>query len=58
MLLKYGKIAYRNADMCGIFSVDQTPQTSALSQVVVRPGSSPPRVDRVSGEGIPRAVET
>ena len=58
MLLKCGTIAYRTADMRGLFSVAQTPRTSALSQVTIRPGSAPPRVERVSGEGIPHAVET
>ena len=58
MLLKRATIAYRTADMRGLFSVDQTPRTSALSQVTICPGSAPPRMERVSGEGIPHAVET
>ena len=58
MLLKCGTIAYRTADMRGLFSVAQTPWTSALYQVMIRPGSAPPRVDRVAGEGISHAVET
>ena len=58
MLLKYGTIAYRTADMSGLFSVAQTPQTSAFSQVMIRPDSDPPRVERADGEGIPHAVET
>ena len=43
--------------MSGLISVAQKPQTSALVQVTIRPGSAPPRVDRVAGEGIKNAVE-
>ena len=58
MLLKCGTVTYWTADMRGLFSVVQTPRTSVLSQVTIRPGSFPPRVERVAGEGIPHAVET
>ena len=58
MLLKCGSIAYRTVDMQGLFSVAQTPRTSSLSQVMIRPGSSPLRLERVAREGIPHAVET
>ena len=58
ILLKCGTIAYRTADMHGLFSVAQAPRTSALSQVMIRPGSAPPWVERVYGDGIPHAVET
>ena len=53
MLLKCGTIAYRTAEMSGLFSVAQTPRTSDIYQVTIRPGSTPPWVERVDGEGIP-----
>ena len=58
ILLKCRTIAYQTAYMRRLFSVAQTPWTSALSQVKIRPGSAPPQVERVAGEGIPHAVET
>ena len=58
ILLKWGTIAYRTTDMCGLISVAQTPRTSALAQVTICPGSAPPpRVDMVAVEGIKNAVE-
>ena len=57
MLLKCGTIEYETADMHGLFSIAQTPLTSALSQMMIRTGSAPPRVERVAGEGILHAVE-
>ena len=57
MLLKCGTIAYRTTDMRGKISVAQTPRTSVLAQVTIHTGSAPPRVGRVSGEGIKNAVE-
>ena len=57
MLLKCGTIAYRTADMRGLFSVAQTPRTSALAQMTIRPRSAPPQVERVDGEGTKNAVE-
>ena len=58
VLFKCGTISYRTANMRGLFSVAQTPRNSALSQVTIRPGSAPPRVERVAGEGILHSVET
>ena len=58
MLLKCETIAYWTADMCGLFSIAQTPQNSVLSHVRICPWSAPTRVERVAGEGIPHAVET
>ena len=40
-----------------LFSVDQMPLTSSLSQVTIRPGYAPLWVDRVDGEGILHAIE-
>ena len=58
ILLKCGTIAYRTAYMRGLFSISQTPQTYALSQVTIHTGSDPMRVERVAGEGILHNVET
>ena len=58
MLLKYGMIAYRTANMSGLFSVADTPRTSSLSQVTIRHGSAPLQVEKVAGEGILHAIET
>ena len=57
MLLKCGTIAYQTIDMRGLISVAQTPWTSVPDQVTIRPGSAPPQVERVAGEGIENAVE-
>ena len=57
MLLKCGTIAYRTTDMRGLISVTHKSLTSALAQVTIRPGSAPPRLERVAGEGIKNAVE-
>ena len=57
MLLKCGTIAYWTTDMRGLISVAQTPRTSALPQVTICLGSAPLRLERVSGEGIKKAVE-
>ena len=56
MLLKCRTIVYQTTDIGGLISVAQTPRTSALAQVTIRPGSAPPRVERVAGEGIKNAV--
>ena len=56
MLLKCGTITYPTTDMRGLISVAQTYRTYALAQVTIRPGSAPPRVERVAGEGIKHAV--
>ena len=52
IMLKCGRTAYRTADMSGLFSVAQTPRTSALSQVTICPRSAPRRsrgwLERVS----------
>ena len=58
MMLNCGTITYRMENMRGLFSVAQTPRTSTLSEVMIRPGYVPPRVERVDGEGILHAVET
>ena len=50
-------MAYQKTNMRGFISVAQTPWTSTLAQVTIRPGSDPPRVERVAGEGIKNAVE-
>ena len=57
MLLKCGTIAYQKTNMRGLISVAQTPGTSALAQVTICPGSDPPRVERVAGEGIKNTVK-
>ena len=57
MLLKCGTIAYRTTDMRGLISVAQMPRRYDLAQVMIHPGSAPPRVERVAGEGIKNAVE-
>ena len=49
MLLKWGTIAYRTTDMCGLISVAQTPRTSALAQVTICPRSAPPRAGGYGG---------
>ena len=58
MLFKCGTIAYQTAEMRGLFSVAQTPRTSDLFQVTIRPGSDSVRVEGVAGEGILHDVET
>ena len=57
ILLKCGMIAYRTKDMRGLISVAETPRTSALAQVTIRPGSATQQVERVAGEGIKNSVE-
>ena len=57
MLLKCGMIAYWTTDMRGLISTSQSSRTSSLVQVTIRPGSAPPRLERLAGEGIKNSVE-